>query len=812
MITLSTFGSVSLSLMCLAFASWTTPAAAQQYVINDQCRQKARELVSKMTLEEKIDYLGGDVDGFTIRAIPRLGLPAVKMADGPQGMRNGVNSTLYPCGILSAASWNRGMVRTVGNSLGNDFRSYGVGIILGPGVNIYRAPMNGRNFEYFGEDPYLASETAVNYIEGVQDKGVIATVKHFALNNQEWSRHKVTSDADERTMEEIYFPTFRKAVEKAHVGAVMCSYNLVNGLHASENPWLLRDKLREEWGFKGILMSDWNSVYSGFNAIMAGLDLEMPNAAFANKATLLPLVRRGIIPESVIDEHVQHILQTLLAFHLLDKPLLASHPKDSDLPSSKQAALDMAREGIVLLKNDNVLPLKGTIAVIGPNADIVVKGGGSGEVSPFSSVSLWQGIHQATSRAKLIKDEVWKKNVPLTFKAQYYNNQNLQGQPVVEQQEEGVAHNWGNGSPAENVNADHFSARWTGTYTPDRDEELLVSAKGDDGFRVFINDKEVINDWSNHGVQQRQTMVHFNEGKPYRIVLEYYENDQSAEVGMELTRLDIDDLKHALSKADNVILSLGFNHDTEGEDFDRPFELDSQQLALIDAAHAANKNVVAVINSGGGVEMQSWMNKVKAIVMAWYPGQEGGTALADIMLGKISPSGKLPISIEAKWSDNPVHDSYYDTPHTPNRVLYSEGVFVGYRGYDKCGRKPLFPFGYGLSYTHFTYSNLSVSKEGNMVKVGFDVKNDGSRDGKEVAQVYVHDVNSPVPRPLKELKGYDKVMIKKGETKHITIMLDEEAFHYYDVNAHKFVTHSGEYQIMVGPSSSVLPLTANIQL
>ena len=244
------------------------PAVAQVHAITDAHTQKAREIVSKMTLEEKIDYMGGDTDGFTIRAIPRLGLPAVKMADGPQGMRNGVHSTYYPCGVLSASSWNRDLVRNVGRGIGADCRSYGVGIILAPGVNIYRAPMCGRNFEYFGEDPYLASETALEYVLGVQEMGTIATIKHFAANNQEWDRLTVSSDVDERTMEEIYFPTFRKAITKGGVGAVMCSYNLLNGVYTAENEWLLRTKLRDEWGFKGILMSDWGATVSAFLSLI----------------------------------------------------------------------------------------------------------------------------------------------------------------------------------------------------------------------------------------------------------------------------------------------------------------------------------------------------------------------------------------------------------------------------------------------------------------------------------------------------------------------------------------------------------------
>ena len=786
--------------------------ARAQVVITPAMEQKAKELCSKMTLEEKIDYLGGDKDGFSIRAIPRLGIPQVKMADGPQGMRNNVKSTLYPCGILSAASWNRNLVHRLGNCLGEDFHAYGIGFLLGPGVNIYRAPMNGRNFEYFGEDPYLASETAVQYILGVQEKGTIATIKHFALNNEEWDRHQVSSDADERTMEEIYFPTFRKAVEKAGVGAVMNSYNLVNGIHAAENPWLLKNKLRDEWGFKGIVMSDWGSTYTGFNSAMNGLDLEMPHGDFMNRKTLIPLVRSGVLPESVIDEHVQHILQTLIAFHLLDKPLPVTHPKDQDLKESRQTALDMAREGIVLLKNQGqMLPLKGSIAVIGPNADRLVKGGGSGQVTPFRAVTLWQGLHAATAKARLIEEGQWLDKLSIPFQAEYFNNKQMEGTPVLAREEKEINHDWGENAPAEGINKDGFSARWRATYTPDHDMKVLITARGDDGFRLNINGKKLLDKWYQHEALTTTVAYTFEKGKPYQIDFQYYEEKGSAEVGLKIVSCNTHRLEGLLKKFDNVIVAEGFDANTEGEGHDRPFCLDEVQTTLIDAATAANDHVAVVINSGGGVEMQSWIDKVKAVVMAWYPGQEGGTALADILTGKVAPSGKLPISIEARWEDNPDHGSYYENEKTKKRVLYTEGIFTGYRGYDQNGTKPLFPFGFGLSYTTFAYSNIKVQQDGkgNMV-VSFDIKNTGKRDASEVAQVYVHEQDCPVPRPQKELKEYRKVFIKRGTTQHVDIPLTRETFQYYDVNRHQFSVAPGAFDILVGGSSADLPLKATI--
>lgn len=789
-------------------------ANAQSGVITDEIVAKAKTIVSKMTLEEKIDYMGGDKDGFSVRAIPRLGLPAVKMADGPQGMRNNVRSTLYPCGILSAASWNRDLVHRVGNALGTDFHSYGIGFLLGPGVNIYRAPMNGRNFEYFGEDPYLASETALAYVLGVQEKGVIATIKHFALNNQEWDRHKISSNADERTMEEIYFPTFRKAIEKGRVGAVMNSYNLVNGIHASANPWLLRTKLRDEWGFRGVLMSDWGSTYgNGFESAMGGLDLEMPHGDFMNRTTLLPLVKNGVLPEAVIDEHVQHIVQTLLAFNLLDKPLPVTHPKDGDWPESRQTALDMAREGIVLLKNNGALPLRGTTAVLGPNADIIVKGGGSGEVNPFHAVTLWQGLHKADRKAQLISNSLWMPQIALTWKAQYFANKELKGQPALEREEKELNQHWTTDAPDASMKHTDFSARWTTHYTPAADFRAMLTARGDDGFRVFVDGKKVVDVWHDQAVQTRRVLLDLKKGHDYTLVMEYYQKDGDAEAGLSLNTFTPAALSKVLKKYDNVVVSVGFNRDTEGEGFDRPFALDSLQQQLIDIAEASGRKVTVVINSGGGVEMKPWLDKAGAVLMAWYPGQEGGTALSEILTGKLSPSGKLPVSIEARWEDNPDAKSYYANEKTKGRVLYSEGVFTGYRGYDRNGAKPLFPFGFGLSYTTFAYSNLSVSKTGaNEVTVSFDVTNTGKRAGKEVAELYVHQQKCTVPRPEKELKGYEKISLKPGEKQRVTIKLDEEAFHFYDVTKHRFVVEPGAFDILVGGSSADLPLKATVNL
>ena len=798
-----------------------------QVVITSEAEQRAKEIVAKMTLKEKLRYISGYTGGFSICPVPRLGLPEVFMADGPQGIRNNTKSTMYPSGILSAATWNRDLNYRLGRGLGQDAKARGVGILLGPGVNIYRSPLCGRNFEYFGEDPYLSGEVAKQYILGVQSEGVIATIKHFAANNQEWDRHHVSSEVDERTLQEVYFAPFRKAVKEAHVGAVMNSYNLLNGVHASENRWLNIDILRDTWGFKGILMSDW-VVYSTVGAANHGLDLEMPTGEYLNEELLMPAIEQGLITEATIDLKVQHILQTLIAFGFLDK-----EPKDTsialDNPHSRQTALDIAREGIVLLKNEgNMLPLKGRTVVMGSNAEVLVTGGGSGFVSPFSTVSIAEGLEQLQKRNTIrlkddllfddLKDAIYADEGKRQkgFKAEYFKNVELKGTPDATCMENQIAHDWGTGVPLEGFPADGFSVRWTATYVPVTNGLVRMTMCGRGGYRAYINDQLICTDH----LPEREQVIEVEAGKKYRLRVEYHNYGGDARIGLKAGILNESLLKQTLAKAKNVVLCVGFNNGDEdggieGEGADRSFALPKPRLELIRKVTSLHDNVVVVVNAGGGIDFSDWGDKVKAIVMAWYSGQEGGRAVAEILTGVISPSGKLPISIEHRWEDNPVSKSYYENMKFAEykRTQYSEGIFMGYRGYDKSGIKPLYPFGYGLSYTTFAYGNLMVEKNGvNRVKVTFDISNTGKMDAAEVAQVYVHDVKSSVPRPYKELKGYEKVFLKKGETKRVTIELEDDAFSYYDMDKQRFVVEKGDFEILVGTSSECLPLKGSITL
>lgn len=796
--------------------------------ITPEAKARAAELVSRMTLEEKLAYIGG-CDGFYIRPVPRLGIPAIRMADGPQCVRNDTRSTLYPCGVALASTWDRELARAYGRSLGRDCRARGVHILLGPGVNIYRSPLCGRNFEYYGEDPYLASETAAEYIKGVQGEGVMATIKHFCGNNQEYDRHHVSSDIDERTLHEIYLPTFRKAVEEAGVGAVMSSYNLVNGQHMTENRDLVVGVLRERWGFEGIFMSDWDATYSVAGPANNGLDLEMPGARYMNPENLEKLLATGVVTEETIDGKCRHILQTLIAFGFLDR-----EQKDPSIPErnpeSDAVALEVARNSMVLLKNDGLLPFGRKIRkviVLGPNAAKLPMGGGSGEGSPFEHVTIAQGLQaekgfRTTCLMPAGTSDMASSGVFFTpdgkpgLYGEFYANRDLQGPAVVTTTDSGVDFFWA-GAPAEGLPEDHFSARWTGVFRPSKSERAVFTVSGDDGYRLFVDDEEVLGHWSDHGVSTLSAEMDVEAGRTYNLRLEFYDNVRTAEIKLQYAVYSPTEQKRMLAAADAVVYCAGFDKTTESENFDRPFSLPESQLNEIAAAAALNPNLVVVVNAGGGIDYAPVADKARAVLLAWYPGQEGGTAVADILTGRTNPSGRLPISIERRAEENPTFGSYYPNVFlfqgSPlRRISYDEGVFTGYRGHDRNGTEPMYPFGYGLSYTTFEYGDLELTPAGDGWKVSFTVKNTGKRAGTETPQVYVGDCTASVPRPEKELKGYERIALAPGECKRVEIALDGNAFAYYDINRHEFRIEPGEFTISVGASSRDIRLKDTIYI
>ena len=793
-------------------------------------------LLKQLSLEEKIDLIGG-VDDFYIRAIPRIGLPRLKMADGPLGVRNYGPSTVFG-GIGLAATWDPALAQRIGAIIGEDARARGVHFMLGPGVNIYRSPLCGRNFEYFGEDPFLSSRTAVAYIKGMQSKGVSATVKHFMGNNQEYDRHNMDSIIDERTMREIYLPVFEAAVKEAHVGAIMDSYNLTNGQHMTQNGYLNTDVVKKDWGFTGIMMSDWTSVYDGVAAANGGLDLEMPSGKFMNRSTLLPAVKSGKVSEATIDDKVRRILRTAIQFGWLDRDQTdLSIPKLN--PKGRQVALEAARAGMVLLKNDaNLLPLeKGkihSIAVIGPDAyPAQPGGGGSAEAKPFTPVSYLEGVANSLgSGAKVYYDrglptlaEIAKHTEftteasggQLGLKTEFFTNPNLSGAPTTIRTDKHVNYEPARGGDGA---ATDMSIRWSGYFTPTTPGDYLVFVQGpgeNGGYRLYVDKKLVFDNWKDWYAFVSEVSMTLASG-PHQIELDYYAHGgwgkTTANLGIVRPEtLVTPEAKSLASHADAVVLAVGFDTSSEGESGDRTFRLPPGQDELINQIAAANKNTIVVITSGGGVDMAAWVDRIPALFEAWYPGQDGGTALAQLLFGEFNPSGRLPISMERRWEDNAVHDSYHPK-NEEKKVEYTEGIFVGYRHFDKSSVKPLFPFGYGLSYTTFDYKNLAVSPAAASedVTVAFDLTNNGTRAGAETAQVYVGDRHASVPRPVKELKGFAKVELNPGETRHVEVTLNRRAFSYYDVKNHKWTLAPGDFDIYVARSSAEIELTGKLSL
>ena len=832
--------------LCFLASNFTSAQAHDEPTMAPHgIERRVESILRRMTLEEKTDILGG-VDSFYIRGFPHLGIPRMKMADGPLGVRHFGPGTAFAGGIALAATWNPQLAGRIGTELGRDARAKGVHFLLGPGVNIYRAPMNGRNFEYFGEDPFLASRLAVGYIEGVQSQNVSATVKHFIANNSEFDRHKTDSIIDERTMREIYLPAFEAAVKEARVGAVMSSYNLVNGEHSSQNRFLLTNVAKDEWGFDGIMMSDWNATYDGVAAANAGQDLEMPSGAHMNRKDLLRAIEQGRVSAAIIDDKVRRILRTAVRFGWLDRDQ-TDHSVPRFNQQGRQVALDAARESLVLLKNDaNLLPLdKGrikTVAIIGPVAyPAVPVGGGSGRVEPFVAVSFLEGLSNYLGASGRVH---YSRGVPsfsemaaatgfftdatggkAGLTAEHFSNDQLTGAPAVTRTEQRI--NFGPGSRAA-LPDQTASSRWTGYYVPKSPgmHEVFVQSTGEDGgnYRLYVDNRLVLDSWIENRTLVGSVALSLDAG-PHKVVLE--QRGRTTWVGWRL-RLGLArrgqmvdaEAKQFASAADVVVIAAGFDHEAEGEGADRTFTLLPGQDELIREVAALNKNTIVVMTSGGGVDMSGWLDLVRALIQAWYPGQEGGTALAEVLFGEVNPSGRLPVTFERRWQDNPSYASYYPVAAYTKRVEYHEGVFVGYRGYERNKTRPLFPFGHGMSYTTFEYSNLSVkpvtddtlSSSAPRYEVSFDVKNIGSREGADVAQVYIGDTHARVPRPPKELKGFVKVNLRPGESRRLAMPLDARALSYYDASARQWRAEPGDFEVLVGRSSERIELRGKLTL
>lgn len=797
---------------------------------NLSIEERVNDLLSRMTLKEKIDMLGGT--GFETKAIERLGIPSLNMADGPLGVR-WENSTALPSGILLGATWNPDIVTEFGKILATETKAKGRHVILAPCVNIARIPMGGRNFESFGEDPFLTSRITVNYIKGIQNENVVATVKHFAVNNQEHQRDFVNTIVDERTLNEIYFPAFKSAVEEANVLAVMCAYNKLNGPYCSENDYLLVDVLKNTWKFNGLVMSDWGAVHSSIPVFTSGLDLEMPTGQYLNQKNLLDKIKTGQLSEANLDDKVRRILRVMFTIGLFDHYQYDKLKVNTN--EHKRVALDIAKDGIVLLKNENlILPLDlnkiKSIAVVGPNSKVAITGGGgSSMVVPYTSVSPLEALQNKIgdkvkinfAQGMIIDGETNPIETKYLFtnedekvnglKAEYFTNMNLEGEPARVIVDNQINFMWNDKGPFEDFQKDNFSVRWTGYVKPEKTETFTFDVGSDDGVRLYIDDQLVIDDWTDHAFLTNSFTKDLKAGQLYKIKLEYYENGGGAIVKFGWRKPNDELIIDAINAAiisDVALIFAGTNANYESEGFDRKdLILPNEQDDFIKRIAEVNPNTIVVLTTGSPVLMDEWLDKVDGLIEAWFAGEQAGNAIAEILLGETNPSGKLPMTFPTKWEDCSAFNTYKKEDGT---TRYEDGIYVGYRHFEKYNIKPLFPFGFGLSYTTFKYNDLKlsskeVSKNDKLI-VALNVKNTGSIKGSEVVQLYVKDIHSSIDRPVKELKGFTKVSLNAGEEKNVEFSIDQKALSFFDPKTKEWTAESGEFEILIGSSSQDIKL------
>jgi beta-glucosidase len=797
--------------------------------------ERIEHLLAQMTLEEKVSMLAG-ASHWTTVPVERVGIPAIKVTDGPNGARGsksigGPTSVCFPVGVALAATWNPALVERVGVALGDEVKAKGAHILLAPTVNIHRSPLAGRNFECYSEDPYLSGRMAVAYITGLQSQGVGSCIKHFVCNDSEFERTTMSSEVSERALREIYLTPFRMAMRDARPWAVMSAYNKINGTWASENAYTLLDILKGEWGFDGIVMSDWFGTYSPKSA-EGGLDLEMPGPARWMGDHVLEAVAAGDISAAMIDDKVHRLLRVIDRAGAFENPEAGTECAE-DRPEHRRLAREAAAEAVVLLKNaDGILPLDpeeiGSIAVIGENAKWAqFQGGGSSRVSPHYVVSPLEGIvDKVGDRVKIdyeigctvhrmlpLLDMSWLTTADGSqngLTVQFFSDLEPSGEPVHTEVADSAQLIWF-GESVPGVDAERFSARLTGRFTAVDTGTYRFGLWAVGRGRLFVDGQELLEHRTDAGTRlgaERVADLEMVAGHSYDIRIEYSWAGGATRRTLRLGCLppsragSIQRATALAATSDVVILFAGLTNEWETEGEDRQdMALRGDQVELIEAVAAANPNTIVVLNTGSPITMD-WLDRVAAVVQAWYPGQEAGNAIADVLFGDANPSGKLPTTFPKRLKDNPAYINY---PGENGQVTYGEGLFVGYRYYDRKGIEPLFPFGYGLSYTTFAYSRLILSATevapGEPIRVSVDVENTGARAGQEVVQLYVRDVESSLMRPEKELKAFAKVMLEPGEVKTVAFRLHEDALSFYDPPEKRWKAEPGEFEVLVGSSS-----------
>lgn len=826
-----------------------TLTASIASVAFSQSANEARieSLLAQLTLKEKISLLSG-ASSFGTAAVERLGIHSMRFADGPTGVRSndGDEATAFPAGITLASSWNPQLLQQVGAAIGAETRAMASHVLLGPNLNLVRSPQSGRNFETYGEDPLLAGQLGIGFVRGVQSTGVAVSAKHFVGNEQETERSRGNSVIDARALHELYLKPFEMVVKEAKPWTVMTAYNRLNGTYMSENESLLRGVLKGQWQFDGVAMSDWGGTHS-VNAVTAGLDLEMPGPPLHFGNVLSTAVQLYEVSESAVNDAARRMLRLSARVGALDADLKPD--KEVSTAAHRELARVTAAQGITLLKNSgNVLPLdlskQRKIAVIGPNANaVVVEGGGSAQVIPSNIVSPLDAIKTLVGSSASIVYEQGVDNERFTpaidgrdlsptrertqrgLTARYYANDKFSGQPAKTRVEQTV----GTLLLGNDVNLQgkgRLSVRWEGYYWPTvtgeyefefeylkfvsgstlAEPDAVVSARMNlDGRPLLHPQLALTNDLSPgfFPTQIRRARVKLEAGRSYPINVTYAGSGFRLHNFRLAVRPPAPSMTAAVEAARDADVALvfvgsGTTAETEGRDRDS-LALYGEQDALVRAVAAANPRTVVVLHNGGPVAMP-WVDQAQAIVEAWLPGQEGNLALADVLFGKVNPSGKLPVSFPKRLQDAP---SYVYYPGGRD-ALYGESVFMGYRYYDKKDIEPLFAFGHGLSYTQFDYGDLRVpatAQPSQNLSVSINLKNSGTRAGAEVVQLYISNRQCLEACPVRELKSFQRVELQPGESRTVVLALNTEALANYDVRSASWQITPGKYRIAVGSSS-----------
>lgn len=813
----------------------------------DDIEPKIRSLLEKLTLAEKVHLVHAAGTFFT-GAVPRLGIPGLVMSDGPHGVRREISLdswlpvetdadkiTYLPTGTAQAATWNPEMARLAGHVLGEEARGRGKDVILGPGLNILRTPLCGRNFEYYGEDPYLVGKMATAAVAAIQEHDVAACVKHFALNNQELDRGHVDVLADERTLREIYLPAFEEAIRTGDAFTVMGAYNRFRGQHCCHHDYLVNQILKDEWGFTGAFMSDWGGVHDTAEAARFGMDLEMgtgkPFDQYFLAAPYLAGIQSGEFDPATLNDKVSRVLRVMFRIGMFDSN---RNSGSINRPTHQQNALKIAHEAMVLLKNDPaLLPLDPNkikkLAVIGANATFKhASGGYSSGVKPLYEISPLEGIRARLGESVEILHAAGYPEYPVGLAPipaavmspadpvsgargwvlEYFRLYDFKGlHTATEFHETARYHNGESPMPAGLTDA-LYSIRYRGELTVPASGSYKFGLDSDFDGKAFFDGLELLQSKSEGRHEIRPVELNLKQGQKLQIVVEQNVSPDGMflellwePVAGEKPASRFETALEAARAADAVIFCGGLNHKYDTESFDRPdLQLPGNQDALIEKILAVNPNTIIVLVSGSPVEMP-WVAQAPAILQAWYAGMETGTALADILFGDVNPSGKLPFTFPKKLTESPAHCL---GEYRAENCHYTEGLLVGYRFHDTKNVAPLFAFGHGLSYTQFTYRDLVIKsspKAEFVFEISLKVKNSGQRAGAEVVQLYIQDVVSRLPRPLKELKGFRKIFLAAGEEKPVSFFISRRDLSFFDDQTMTWVEEDGEFLFHLGSSS-----------